>query len=147
MSNLKLPVMTFDALAKNVKPGQTRKLAYATEAYRSEAGDTIKVKQHGNTIAVLSHKSVFVDNCGWDTNTTATRIRKVLDDNSIPYYVRIKNFSMRLYNTAHTELDDSFRSLEFVDLGYDSHNWAPNWETLGEDSAARTAPAPELSLY
>lgn len=148
MSNLKLPVMTFEALSKNVKPGQTRKLAYATEAYRSHDGTRITITQHSNPIAILSEKSVFVDNCGYDTTTTSTRINKILSDNEIPYYVRIRQYQMRLFNASHTELDDTFRSLEFVNLGYGSSlNWVPNWATLADGAPEHIETQKEVDLF
>lgn len=141
MSNLKLPRMTFVALAKNVKPGQTRKLAYATEAHRSEAGDTIKIKQHGNTIAILTPTSLYVTNCGYSTGTTATRLRKILDDNETDYYVRIRNFEMRLYNKAHTEVDPEFYSLTLTRQG---DYWCTDYQNANGEAPVREL---ELSLY
>lgn len=138
MSNLKLPTMTFEALSKTLKAGGDRKLAYATVATRSEDGKKIFISQHGNVIATLAPDSVSIDNCGYDTTTTATRLRKILSDNGITYYVRIKQYAMRLYNDSHTELDPCFRSIEFVKIG---HAWCPNWETLSDEAPAK-APVP-----
>lgn len=131
MSNLKLPTMTHKNLRAMMGKRSSLKLAYATEAHAEHGSDVITITQHGNTIAILTPDTVTIDNCGYATTTTATRLRKILSDNGIDYYVRIKNFSMRLYNSHHTELDPDFRSLEFVNIGY----WAPNWEKLSNAGA------------
>lgn len=116
MSNLKLPTMTHENLSKLVPVGKIRKLAYATEA-RHHTDGTIVVTQHGNIIATMTTDSLYVSNAGWDSTTTATRLRKILGDNKTGYYVRIRDYGMRFYNDSHTELDSSFHSASFNRLG------------------------------
>lgn len=142
MSNLKLPTMTHKNLSKMLGKRPSLKLAYATEAHKEHGSDIITVTQHGNVIATLTPQTVHIDNCGYDTTTTATRLRKILSDNGITYYVRIKQYAMRLYNENHTELVSDFRSIEFANLSHAGQNWVADWVTLGEDSPAYTADKP-----
>jgi hypothetical protein len=100
MSNLSLPKMTYanlNSVLGSTKWGRAQ-LAYATTIER--VNDAIYVKHHENVIAVLEPDSVYVTNCGYETSTTANRLRKILSDNSIPFSVRIKQFSMRLIRVA-----------------------------------------------
>lgn len=117
MSNLKLPTMTYDNLHKILAKSKKSlvKVAYATEVMSTANG--ISVLQHGNVIAELTPDTLYIDNCGYDTTTTATRLRKILADNGIGYYVRIKQYAMRLYNGSHTEIDPEFRSATLTRLG------------------------------
>ncbi len=137
MSNLKLPTMTHENLRKMLGKRSERTIAYATKIHSEHGADVITVTQHGNVIATLTPGMVHIDNCGYATTTTATRLRKILADNGIGYYVRIKQYAMRLYNAEHTELDSDFRSVDFVNLGSSyGDNWAPCWDSLGEGTVA-----------
>lgn len=127
MSNLKLPTMTHANLRKLLGKRPSIKLAYATEAHAEHGSDRISVTQHDNVIAVLTGDTLYVDNCGYDSATTANRLRKILHDNGLDYYVRIRDFGMRLYNGAHTEIDSEFRRAEFTRLG---NVWAMNYAKL-----------------
>ena len=113
MSNLNLPTMTFENIAKKMVGKSTLKLAYATEAVQGNSTSPIEILHHGNRIAVLSPENLYVSNCGWDSSTTATRLRKIMSDNNLGYYVRIRDFGMRLYSDAHTEVDPAFHSATF----------------------------------
>lgn len=126
MSNLKLPTMTYDNLSKLIGSKTARTLAYATTAERSSDGSII-VRQHGNAIAELTPKTITVDQCGWDSTTTANRLRMVMRDNDLGYYVRIRDFGMRLYNAEHTEIDSTFHRATFIKL---EGVWALKHESL-----------------
>lgn len=126
MSNLKLPTMTYDNLSKLLGGRSAKTLAYATTAERHANGNII-VRQHGNAIAELSPDTLYIDQCGWDSSTTANRLRKVMADNEVGYYVRIRDFGMRLYNASHTEIDSAFHSASFTKHG---DAWALNHSSL-----------------
>lgn len=115
MSNLKLPTMTHDNLSKLLGGRSAKTLAYATTAERS--GDSIIIRQHGNAIAELTPSQVTVDTCGYDTSTTANRLRTIMHDNSLGYYVRIRDFGMRLFNAERTEIDSAFHRATFTKRG------------------------------
>lgn len=115
MSNLKLPTMSFSALmARYSLTSKPTKLAYATTA--EYVNGHIVIRQHGNRIAVITHDIIVIDNCGYDSSTTANRLRKIMHDNNLGYYVRIRDFEMRLYNDVHTEIS-SFRAATFTKHG------------------------------
>jgi hypothetical protein len=94
MSNLTLPVMTYDNLSHVLGGRWHKQVAYATSIER--VGSAIYVKHHENVIAVLEPDSVYVTKCGWDSDTTANRLRKILSDNRVPFTVRIRQYSMYL---------------------------------------------------
>ena len=126
MSNIKMPTMTYDNLDTILGKSEEKTICYATKITRWANG-AIAVRQHGNTIAVLSPLALFVTNCGWDSSTTANRLRKIMGDNKIGYYVRIRDFGMRLFNSAHTEIDSAFHSALFT-----KHEgfWMADYESL-----------------
>lgn len=111
MSNLKMPTMTYENLSKILGSKSEKKICYATEIASYPGG--IRVTQHGNTIANISESSVMVTNAGWDSSTTANRLRKIMNDNNIGFYVRVRNFGMRLFAPNHTEVDSSFHQATF----------------------------------
>lgn len=94
MSNLNLPRMTYTNLSLTMGGRNHRQIAYATTLER--VGPAIYVKHHSNVIAVLEPDQVYVTKCGWDSPTTANRLRTILHDNEIPYRVRIFKGEMRL---------------------------------------------------
>ena len=117
MSNLKLPTMSYDNLTKLSK-GYEIKIAYATtiESY-DDSPKRIVIRQHGNIIAQVTPDIIVIDNCGYDSSTTANRLRKIMHDNNLGYYVRIRDFEMRLYNDVHTEVTAAFRKATFTKHG------------------------------
>lgn len=113
MSNLKLPTMSYAALMATERlTSKPKKIAYATTA--EYANGYITIRHHGNAIALIARNIIVIDNCGWDSDTTVNRLRKVMRDNNIPYYVRIRDFEMRLCNDAHNEIDGNFRTATFT---------------------------------
>ena len=117
MSNLKLPTMSYDNLTKLAK-GYETKIAYATTIERyDDSPARIVIRQHGNMIAQVTPDIIVIDNCGYDSSTTANRLRKIMQDNMLGYYVRIRDFEMRLYNAEHTEITASFRTATFTKQG------------------------------
>jgi hypothetical protein len=103
--------MTFASLDKRLGTKWRVPLAYATYAERVN-GD-VYVKHHTSVIAVLSPDEVYVTNAGYETSTTATRLRQILRDNHIPYTVRIQQFRMRLARNFTSTWDD-FSSATFT---------------------------------
>jgi hypothetical protein len=84
MSNLKLPMMTFESLMRS---GHTKTLAYATTAElvpsddNGKTDDYIVIRHHGTVIAEIAGQWVYVTNAGYDSSTTRSRIHKILSDN------------------------------------------------------------------
>lgn len=87
MSNLKLPTLTYAALADRIKDGQTLHIGYMTTAEKvGGLGDAefIMIRHHYSTIAVLyKDGTVYITNAGYDSSTTRNRINHVLRDNNI----------------------------------------------------------------
>lgn len=106
MSNLKMPRMTVENLNIITRRGreiiayQTRANAYWNDA---EADNNYRITHHGNTIAIIGCDTVTISNGGWDSITTADRLRRILNDNGIPFTVRINDYSMVLYNRRNGE--------------------------------------------
>lgn len=140
MSNLKLPTMTHQNLRKILGKREERTIAYATKIHGEHGSEVITVTQHGNPIAILTPDTLYVDNCGYATTTTATRLRKILADNDAGYYVRIKQYAMRLYNDAHTEIDPEFRSATLTRQG-------TAWSLAYGEMNLTAAPVKELDLF
>lgn len=108
MSNLKLPTMTYLNLTRLLGKKNFVKLAYATTAERR--GESIAVFQHDNLIAEFNHDSVYLTNAGWHSTTTATRLRKIFQDNHSTYSVRIRDYRMRLLDDGK-EMPAEFHSI------------------------------------
>ena len=97
MTNLKLPVMTLDAL-KTLTNGKDARIAYKTCAtwYAYKGVATVSIKHHGNVIATISPNILVVTSAGWNSVTTANRLRKILRDNNVNAHVFVKDGLMRI---------------------------------------------------
>lgn len=73
-------------------------------------GEWTKVYLHGNCIAEVSAdlNTVYIDNCGWETRTTQSRLNALMSAMEIPIrvftknrrmYVKTPNGSVRFNNT------------------------------------------------
>jgi hypothetical protein len=94
MSNLNLPTMTPLNLAKLIRPGQSKTVAYATTI--DNVGGSFYVSHHGNHIAMIGTWEVIVSNAGWGSSTTRTRLNAILHDNGIRASVTQKNWEQKL---------------------------------------------------
>lgn len=95
MSTLEMPTMTLDAL-KALTRGRDVNIAYKTRAtwHTDKAGTTVTIRHHGNAIASISQNDLLVTGAGWNSVTTANRLRKILADNTVGANVFIKNGQM-----------------------------------------------------
>ena len=78
MSNLSLPLMSFDNLAKMRVPA-SGKIAHNTWIRRNS--DSVEVIYHTTVIAVIYRDRVVISNGDWHTRTTANRLNAILRDN------------------------------------------------------------------
>jgi hypothetical protein len=86
-----------------------------TEVIHSDL--TIQVRLHGHLIAWIGHKSrtLTIDSCGWQTNTTKSRLNVILNEFASRYYISQRNFEWFLNDrVAHTS--KSFESPTVLDL-------------------------------
>lgn len=73
-----LPSFTFGSLEKIMGGRDSKRLSYALIAHK-ENDETLKIKQHGNTIATYhSDGSIVFDNCGWYSITTKTHLNNLV---------------------------------------------------------------------
>lgn len=79
MSSLIFPECTYDNLDCLLGGESRRKIAYETVAVRD--GGDIHVLHHGNLIATLHDDSLFLTTAGWDSRTTADRLRRIIAAN------------------------------------------------------------------
>lgn len=94
MSNLKLPSMSYASLTSR----NNGTLAYAT-TLTVTPHKCAEVRHHGNLIAEIGPDGLWISNAGWDSSTTANRLRVILRDNGLPYTVRIHDFEMELLHS------------------------------------------------
>lgn len=130
MSNLKLPILTFDAITESLKtahPNATgdigKSVAYATGV--ATLGYNPLVDPLPRTVAVIHHTSVIaslwvgagnlhITNAGYSSSTTRTRLNKVLNDNKLTQWgVTQKNFVQVLINFDSKESFPDFQSARF----------------------------------
>lgn len=118
MSNLNLPTMTFSALDAQVEShtGATLNLAYATTAEREFDG-SIRIRHHGNSIAVLAAEYLWVSNAGWGSSTTRTRLHAILGDNGTGYAVTQKDWDQKLVRRTDWTARDGFQQAHFDRVG------------------------------
>lgn len=90
MSNLKLPCMSFDNLAKMKVPA-SGKIAHNTWIRRNS--DSVEVIYHATVIAIIYRDRVVISNGDWHTVTTANRLNAITRDNGYGY-VNIRNGEM-----------------------------------------------------
>lgn len=48
---------------------------------------------HGNMIAELTNNVLFIQDCGWQSNTTKSRLNALLSSFNIPYRIYAKKYS------------------------------------------------------
>lgn len=78
MSNLQLPLMSFDNLA-TMKVPASGKIAHNTYIRRNP--DNVEVIYHTTVIAIIRPGRVSISNGGWATRTTADRLNAIMRDN------------------------------------------------------------------
>mgnify|MGYP003543219327 CR=1 FL=1 len=112
-----MPTMTLDAL-KTRTNGRDANIAYKTRAvwHTDKGGTIVSIEHHGNVIAVISPNILIVTGAGWNSVTTANRLRKILRDNNIGCHVFVKDGLMRIrydnvdyylsHNAAHFARDE-----------------------------------------
>ena len=91
MSNLKLPVMSKEALSKLVGTRFMKRVAHNTHV--SGYPDSLYIYYHNNLISVVGDERLVLSNAGWNTTTTSARLNKILKDNcpNTRYRVGIRN--------------------------------------------------------
>lgn len=99
MSNLKLPVMSFDHLSRMEVP-RSGKIAHNTWIKRSP--DSVEVIYHTTIIAIIYRDKVKITNGGWPTRTTADRLNAITRDNGLGW-VNIRQGDM-LYTPKGEEI-------------------------------------------
>lgn len=102
MSNLTLPKMTYATLKGMLSnahlKGQWRvKLAYETTIEYDNDGKAIIVRHHNNSIALIGPDWFTICGAGWNSQTTATRLRAILNDNQTALPPADSGFDDRLY--------------------------------------------------
>ena len=80
MSNLSLPLMSFDHLSTMEVP-RSGKVAHNTWIKRYP--DRVEVTYHSTVIAILSPGKVKITSGGWPTRTTADRLHAITRDNGL----------------------------------------------------------------
>lgn len=80
MSNLILPIMSFDHLSTMSVP-RSGKIAYNTWIKRYP--DRVEVTYHSTVIAIIYRDRVQISNGGWPTRTTADRLHAITCDNGL----------------------------------------------------------------
>lgn len=118
MSNLKMPTMTFEAIADRFfsrRGDATRTIAYATTATFVTDGVHVEylIRHHGNPIAWVAEKEVAVSNAGYGTPTTRARINAVLASNGLPFHVGQRNHRQVLSDSHFNPITDEFKSAVF----------------------------------
>ena len=78
MSNLSLPIMSFDNLTTMHVPA-SGKIAHNTWIRRNS--DSVEVIYHTTVIAIIYRDRVVISNGGWPTRTTADRLHAILRAN------------------------------------------------------------------
>lgn len=90
MSNLKLPLLTFENLSKLLGKRDAATIAYATTATRGSDGG-IEIEHHGNAIAYLHPGGrIEIKTGGWDSKTTTMRLHRVCTDNETGYAIALR---------------------------------------------------------
>lgn len=125
MSNLTLPRMTYVTLKGMLNNARLKnrsevKLAYATTAEYTGGENTITIRHHGNAIAMLTPEHIHLTGSGWNSQTTATRLRTILNDNQT---VLAENFGRTYYSVTSR---DNQREYGLFLTGTTRD---PNWET------------------
>ena len=90
MSNLQLPLMSFDNLS-TMKVPASGKIAHNTWVKRLH--DRVEVTYHTTVIAIIYRDSVVISNGDWHTVTTANRLNAITRDNGMGH-VNIRNGEM-----------------------------------------------------
>jgi hypothetical protein len=96
MTNLSLPALTYANLDRLLGKRASKTIGYATVVHRAphltdSFGKHLVVTHHGNQIASLtSYNVVAVSKAGWDSNTTAHRLHRILKDNGIAESVGVR---------------------------------------------------------
>ena len=80
MSNLILPIMSFDHLSTMSVP-RSGKIAHNTWINRYP--DRVEVTYHATTIAIIYRDKVKITSGGWPTRTTADRLNAITRDNGL----------------------------------------------------------------
>ena len=80
MSNLVLPIMSFDHLSTMSVP-RSGKIAHNTWIKRYP--DRVEVTYHATVIAIIYRDRVQICNGGWPTRTTADRLHAITRDNGL----------------------------------------------------------------
>jgi hypothetical protein len=89
MTNLSLPTLTHANLNRLLGKRQNKTIGYATVAVQQGAG--ISIYHHNNAIALLGMDGmVAISKGGWDSNTTAHRLHRILKDNGIAESVGVR---------------------------------------------------------
>lgn len=94
MSNLKLPVMSYDVLST-----MSGTIAYATTV--SQYDDHVAIFHHGHLIGEVWQGGVWLSTAGYDTATTTARLNRILIDNlpGTPYRIALRNGVTQLLDT------------------------------------------------
>ena len=90
MSNLQLPLMTFENLA-TMKVPASGKIAHNTWIRRFPG--SVEVIYHTTVIAVIYRDKVAISNGDWHTVTTANRLNAITRDNGLGH-INIRNGEM-----------------------------------------------------
>ncbi len=92
MSNLKLPNLSYSNLQEILSTKSRVRIAYATEVMRAYVGkqESMVLLHHDNIIASMPDAdTLYIDNHGWHSRTTAQRIDRILMDNGFGPQVRV----------------------------------------------------------
>lgn len=96
MSNLNLPSLKHSDLRKFLGTRPSCKLAFATYALNVHGSDVIQIKHHDSIIAEIQPDHIELDNHGFESQTTAARMDRVLRDNGFNYRIAIRQREMSL---------------------------------------------------
>jgi hypothetical protein len=117
MSNLKLPELTFDALKAFILKGRdktSRTVANNTVATLGGIGQTITVRHHGSTIAILSPNQITVTNAGYGSASTRERVNGFLSSNNTGLYIGQRQGAQVLFSRPdYGQITDRFTSLTY----------------------------------
>ncbi len=100
MTNLSLPTLTYANLDRLLGNRASKTIGYATVVHRAphltdSFGKSLVVTHHGNQIASLTSTNVVaVSKAGWNSNTTAHRLHRVLKDNGIAESIGVRKGSV-----------------------------------------------------
>ena len=112
MTNLKLPVMNHGNLTRLVGERYEKRIAHNTTATAYEG--FVSISYHGNHIAnTYERGAVYLNTAGWATQTTVTRLNRILTDSlpNTPYRVAIRDFAVCLIDTRDKKARHYFRDI------------------------------------